>query len=240
LSIRTQLHHRGDEPIASFRHGRDVPLGIRTLTERFADRENVVGEIRFFDDGVRPDGLNQLFLCKQTAGVRRQINEQIERLRGERHGLPVLQQDMFVRDERHRTELKSRRRLFHAGNDAPASPVEASAPEPSAEGALFKRPSQQKTNRNPSRLQWLVLASVSVLQAAVVRLVRLAPSIALADRVFLGAVAVDLLLLAVVLIDRRSTGRVHAVWLLGGAGLISIQYLRVAVVPTEFWRDVTQ
>ena len=56
----------------------------------------------------------------------------------------------------------------------------------------------------------------------------------------MNTVAIDLLLLAVVLIDRRATGRVHPVWLLGGAALISVQYLRIAVVPTAFWRGVTQ
>jgi hypothetical protein len=85
-----------------------------------------------------------------------------------------------------------------------------------------------------------VLASFAIVQAAVVRLIRLVPSITLADRVFLGAVVTDLILLVVVLIDRRSNGRVRSVWLLGGAALISVQYLRVAVVPTEFWGTVTR
>ena len=95
--------------------------------------------------------------------------------------------------------------------------------------------------RRPERHKRLmVLASFTISQAAVVRLIRLVPSTELTGRVFLGAVAVDLLLLAVVLIDRRSTGRVHPVWLLGGAAMVSVQYLRVAIVPTEFWRAVTQ
>ena len=95
--------------------------------------------------------------------------------------------------------------------------------------------------RRPERHKRLmVLASFTISQAAVVRLIRLVPSTELAGRVFLGAVAVDLLLLAVVLIDRRSTGRVHPVWLPGGAALVLVQYLRVAIVPTQFWRDVTQ
>ena len=49
---------------------------------------------------------------------------------------------------------------------------------------------------------------------------------------------VDLLLLVVVSMDRLA-GRVHPLWLLGGAALVSIQYLRVAVVPTQAWRDFT-
>jgi hypothetical protein len=95
--------------------------------------------------------------------------------------------------------------------------------------------------RRPDRHKRLmVLASLTISQAAVVRLIRLVPSTDLASRVLLGAVAVDLLLVAIVLMDRRSTGRAHPVWLIGGAALIAMQYLRVAVVPTEGWRAVTQ
>jgi hypothetical protein len=95
--------------------------------------------------------------------------------------------------------------------------------------------------RRPERHKRLmVLASFSIAGAAAVRVFRLIPSITLADRVFFGTVALDLLLLAVVLIDRRATGRVHRVWLFGGAALILAQYLRGTVVPTAFWRDVTQ
>lgn len=95
--------------------------------------------------------------------------------------------------------------------------------------------------RRPERHKRLmVLASFSIAGAAAVRVFRLIPSITLADRVLFGTVALDLLLLAVVLIDRRATGRVHRVWLFGGAALILAQYLRGAVVPTAFWRDVTQ
>jgi hypothetical protein len=95
--------------------------------------------------------------------------------------------------------------------------------------------------RRPERHKRLMLlASFSIVQAAAVRMFRLLPSIALADRIFLGAIAIDLLLLVVVLIERRSTGRVHPVWLLGGTALISVQYLRIAIVPTESWRNVTQ
>lgn len=94
--------------------------------------------------------------------------------------------------------------------------------------------------RRPERHKRLmVLASFSVVQAAVVRLVRLVPSITLTDRIFLGAIGVDLLLLVIVLLDRRSAGRVHPVWIVGGAALVSIQYLRIAILPTEAWKNVT-
>jgi hypothetical protein len=94
--------------------------------------------------------------------------------------------------------------------------------------------------RRPERHKRLmVLASFSIVQAAAARVIRLVPSIALADRILLGAVAVDLLLLVVVLLDRRSAGRVHPVWIFGGAALVSIQYLRIAILPMQAWKNFT-
>ena len=97
---------------------------------------------------------------------------------------------------------------------------------------------------NIKRHDWhkrlMMLASFSIVQAAVVRLIRLVPTITLSERILFGAVIVDVMLFAIVLLDRRSTGRVHPVWLLGGAAVISVQYLRIVIVPMEFWRHVTQ
>ena len=77
---------------------------------------------------------------------------------------------------------------------------------------------------NIRRPEWhkrlMVLASLSVVQAAAVRVIRFVPSIALADRILLGAVAVDLLPIVVVLLDRRSAGRVHRVWIFGGGATL--------------------
>ena len=98
--------------------------------------------------------------------------------------------------------------------------------------ANIKRPDRHK--------RLMMLASFSIVQAAVARLIRLVPTIALPERILIGAMILDVILFAIVLLDRRSTGRVHPVWLLGGAALISVQYLRVVIVPTEFWRHVTQ
>ncbi|HEX7080758.1 MAG TPA: hypothetical protein VF329_07070 [Gammaproteobacteria bacterium] len=56
----------------------------------------------------------------------------------------------------------------------------------------------------------MVLASFAIIGAAVVRLVRLVPGMTtLAERVLLGTVIVDGLLVALVLLDRRTVGRVH-------------------------------
>jgi hypothetical protein len=49
---------------------------------------------------------------------------------------------------------------------------------------------------------------------------------------YLGA---DLIILAGILYDWRSRGRVHGVWLWGGGALIASQALRVAIMNTEPW-----
>ena len=70
----------------------------------FADREDVKGEIGFLDGGVGPDGLDELFLRDEAAGIGGQHGEHVESLRRERHRLAVLEQETFVRDERDRAE----------------------------------------------------------------------------------------------------------------------------------------
>jgi hypothetical protein len=53
----------------------------------------------------------------------------------------------------------------------------------------------------------MTLAAFSIIQPAVARLIMLAPQIAQPQRIVIGAVIVDLLLLGVVLLDRRTIGR---------------------------------
>jgi FtsH-binding integral membrane protein len=85
----------------------------------------------------------------------------------------------------------------------------------------------------------MVLASFAIIGAAVVRLFRFLPDSTQAQRAVYGAGVVDLLLLAVVLLDRRVTGRVHPVWVAGGAFLIANQALRAAIAQTGPWAQFT-
>lgn len=94
--------------------------------------------------------------------------------------------------------------------------------------------------RRPERHRRLmVLASFSIISATVTRLMRLLPGMELPERAMLGAATVDLLLLGVVLLDRRVTGRLHPVWVAGGAALVTAQCLRSVVARTDWWAEVT-
>jgi hypothetical protein len=84
--------------------------------------------------------------------------------------------------------------------------------------------------------RFIVLAMFSMLQAAVARLIMLVPTIAHPLRTLLGTIIVDLILLAVIVADTRVRGRLHPVYVGGAAFIVSIQYLRRAVLDTESWR----
>jgi hypothetical protein len=96
----------------------------------------------------------------------------------------------------------------------------------------------------------LLVATVSMLQAAVGRLTRLAaagppptdglpplpPSVALS---IVPGVLVDLLIVAAMVHDYRSTGRVHRVYVIAGGALLALQVLRVPLSATGAWMRFT-
>ena len=51
------------------------------VAERLAQRIDMLGEIGFFDEGVRPERFHQLRLGHQTIGIACEEQQQIERLR---------------------------------------------------------------------------------------------------------------------------------------------------------------
>jgi hypothetical protein len=57
--------------------------------------------------------------------------------------------------------------------------------------------------------------------------------------VLLGTLAVDGLLVAVVLLDRKVAGRSHPVWVAGGLFLVVNQVLRAVIVDTAPWIEFT-
>lgn len=90
--------------------------------------------------------------------------------------------------------------------------------------------------RRPERHKRLMLlATFSILQAAIARVIMLFPAIAQPQRVVLGAAVVDLLLLGVILLDWRARGRVHRVYVAGGAFIVLVQYLRTVLLRTDAW-----
>lgn len=95
--------------------------------------------------------------------------------------------------------------------------------------------------RRPERHKRLmVLAGLAVLQAPLARLIRLATAFPLSQRVLTGTVLIDVLFLAIVLFDRRETGRIHPVWIFGGLFLIVIRYGRLIVMRTQPWEAFIQ
>ena len=81
----------------------------------------------------------------------------------------------------------------------------------------------------------ILLAGVELLQPGVGRLVRLLPGMTFPTPLVVATVLVDLVLVAIVLIDRRSIGRIHPAWLSGGAALLIVHYVRLLLGRTEAW-----
>jgi hypothetical protein len=89
---------------------------------------------------------------------------------------------------------------------------------------------------NPERhKRFMLLATFSILQAAVARWIMLIPSIGQPLRILIGAALVDLMLLAVIVIDSRARGRVHPVYVCGGALIVLVQWARIAMLDTATW-----
>ena len=93
----------------------------------------------------------------------------------------------------------------------------------------------------------MLLASISILQAAVARAFfafnvgvgpGLRPGLGPPQPVEMSigpALVVDLLILAAIVYDWRTRGRPHPVYLIGGALVVAVQFLRVPLSQTEAW-----
>lgn len=87
--------------------------------------------------------------------------------------------------------------------------------------------------------RFMVLATFSILQAAIARLIMLIPSIGQPLRVTLGTIIVDLMLLTVIAVDSRAQRRVHPVYLYGALFILFVQWARIAVLDTQAWIEFT-
>jgi hypothetical protein len=93
--------------------------------------------------------------------------------------------------------------------------------------AKIRKPEQHK--------RFMVLATFSILQAAIARVIQLFPAISFPQRTTIGAVVVDVMLLCVIAIDTRLNRRLHPVYVLGFALLVTAQVSRMLVLKTEWW-----
>lgn len=101
--------------------------------------------------------------------------------------------------------------------------------------------------RPETHMRLMLLASVAILQAAVGRIVLaiVAPDAPRPGEgppppleiTYLPAALVDLLLVAAMLIDWRTRGKVHPVYWIGGAALVAQQFSHGWLSETPVWRD---
>lgn len=53
-----------------------------------------------------------------------------------------------------------------------------------------------------------------------------------------AAVAIDVLLVTVIWLDRRATGRLHPVYLIGGASFVTLQIVRIPLSTSDVWQRI--
>jgi hypothetical protein len=89
--------------------------------------------------------------------------------------------------------------------------------------------------RSELHKRFMVLATFSILQAAIARVIQFIPAISFPQRTTIGAVVVDVMLLGVIAIDTRLHRRLHPAYALGFALLLAAQVSRMLVLKTAWW-----
>ena len=59
----------GDKSIADSWHGKDVALSVLAIAKSLAQKEDVLAQVAFFHEAVRPDGLHEFRLLDDTIAV---------------------------------------------------------------------------------------------------------------------------------------------------------------------------
>lgn len=91
-----------------------------------------------------------------------------------------------------------------------------------------------KRNRPATHKRLMLLSSAAILEAAVGRLPL---DIMAAAAPFSFYVGSDLIVIAGMIHDRLSRGRIHPVWIWGGGALVISQIVRIGIMQTEPWLD---
>jgi hypothetical protein len=86
-----------NEPVTASRHSLDKLHASRTFTERFPQQRDVLSQISFLDEGVRPNSFHQIVFCDDLPTVFDESHEDVEDLRGEWNELTFPQQDALRR-----------------------------------------------------------------------------------------------------------------------------------------------
>ena len=90
------------------RNRHDVSRLLRCIPECLADQEDLLRQVPFFNDDVRPDGPEQFVLRDHAIAVLDQEDQRIERLGHQWHRCPVADQEAHLLQQREFVELPTR------------------------------------------------------------------------------------------------------------------------------------
>lgn len=101
---RACFDHWCDKSIPARRHRLDEPAVLPSVPQRLSQSRDVVGDVRFFNDCVRPERTHQGGLLDQPAVAHHEIDEEVECLGGQSDRLPVAKQGSLRRIEAEKAE----------------------------------------------------------------------------------------------------------------------------------------
>src|SRR5437773_7085411 len=104
LSIILHSSYASDEAVAATRHCL-YELLITALPERLSEQRDILRQASFLNEAVGPKPAHQFFFFQKATAVFYQRKEHIECLWGERDGLPVAQEEAFLRVEAESVEF---------------------------------------------------------------------------------------------------------------------------------------
>jgi len=105
-TVFPNLLHPLDEPIPPPRKGNDVLAVLSVPAKRLSQLENVLREIRFLYEGVRPQSLHKVVLQDGTVAVLQENQEQVESFGRQRNNFLIPGQDPPIRVDTKRTEVQ--------------------------------------------------------------------------------------------------------------------------------------
>ena len=88
---------RNSESIAAARQGDDVTLSFKSVAQRLTQLEDVLAQVGFLDEGVRPDLLKEFLFRDNFAAAAHQHQQRLKGLRSHRNELAVAEEDLLVR-----------------------------------------------------------------------------------------------------------------------------------------------
>jgi hypothetical protein len=90
--VRRETRDVRHESVPLGGHRLDQRLTVAAVSQGLPQRRDLKSEVGLLDDGVRPERGHEGGLLDQPALVLDEVDQQVERLRGERHRLPAAEQ----------------------------------------------------------------------------------------------------------------------------------------------------